>query len=65
MFSGILLTVSSIGAMLAAGSGINMMFTWFNNFEPEVGKGKKKGYGGAHSSMNKEKIERLSNSFRP
>lgn len=41
MFTGIILTAGSIGVMLAAGTGLNMMFTWFNNFELDTETNKK------------------------
>lgn len=68
MLSGIILTSASIGVMCAAGCGMNMLLSWFNNYEYQP-KNKKGGSRGAtehrESGANKERIERLSNSFRP
>lgn len=68
MLSGILLTAGSIGVMCAAGSGLTMLLTWFNNYEPEIGK-KSKGtgresFGGGGGGPSKERLERLNNSIR-
>lgn len=68
MLSGILLTAGSIGVMCAAGSGITMLLSWFNNYEPNFEKKGKGGgrepFAGGPAGPNRDKIERLSNSIR-
>lgn len=63
MLSGIILTGASIACMCGAGAAINVMLTWFNNFDYDPNKKKGSSGSGNSRAADKDRLERLGSNF--
>jgi hypothetical protein len=64
MFSGILLTVGSIGVMMGAGTAIGAMFSMFHNYEYTPSRKSPKP-GGSPRAPHRDRIDRLNDRVSP